>query len=163
MMSNGTPDDGAVNVRDTVGHVQEAFGIVIFVVVGIAAVVAIGTLAGARRSYSDIGKGVLSLRDGTDRPAREPAPTGPIAAAEREDELRQMLEARNVVRARSGRPLLDVQAELAALLTPAVHVDPGLEDEIRDLVAARNARRARRGQPPLDVEAEVARQLAELG
>jgi hypothetical protein len=143
--------------------VQEAFGIVLFTVVGVAAVVAILTLGAARRSYDDIGKGALSLRDGTDRPAREPAPGGAASAAEREAEMRQMLEARNAVRLRAGREPLDVEAEMAALLRPAATVDPALEAEIRDLVIARNARRARQGREPLDVEAEVARQIADLG
>ncbi len=142
---------------------QEAFGIVVFTVVGVATVIGVITLAGARRSYQDIGKGVLSLRDGSDRPVHEPSPGGAQATAEREAELRQLLEARNAVRARNGKPLIDVEAEMALLLRPGAHVDPQLEAEVRDLVLARNARRARRGQPLLDVEAEVARQLAELG
>jgi len=66
------------------------------------------------------------------------------------------------VRERAGRPLLDVEAELAVLLTPVRVIDPGLEAEVRDLVIARNTRRERAGKAPLDVEAEVARQLAEL-
>jgi hypothetical protein len=143
---------------------QSAFGTLLFAVVGISAVVALVTFAGARRAYGEIGKGLLSLRDGTDRPAREPvALSGPAARAEQEAELRQMLGARNAVRERAGRPLLDIESELAALLTPAPRADPALEAEVRDLVIARNARRGRAGRPPLDVEAEVARQLAELG
>ncbi len=142
---------------------QSAFGIVLFAVVGVSALIAVVTFAGARRDYDRIGKGLLSLRDGTDRPPREPLAGGPAAAAEREAELRQLLEARNAVRERSGRPPLDVEAELAAILRAAPAHDPALEAEVRDLVIARNARRARQGRPPLDVEAEVARQLAELG
>lgn len=141
---------------------QSAFGTVLFAVVGVSAVVALLTFAGARRAYGEIGKGLLSLRDGTDRPLREPVTSGPLARAEQEDELRQMLGARNAVRERAGRPLLDVEAELAVLLTPVLVIDPALEAEVRDLVIARNARRERAGKPPLDVEAEVARQLAEL-
>ena len=143
---------------------QEAFGTVLFAVVGISALVAVVTFASARRAYDEIGKGLLSLRDGTDRPPREPALlSGPAARAEQELELRQLLSARNAVRERAGRPLLDVEAELAALLVPVPVCDPALEAEVRDLVIARNARRARAGREPLDVEAEVARQLAELG
>ena len=142
---------------------QSAFGILLFSVVALSAVVAVVTFAGARRDYDRIGKGLLSLRDGTDRPAREPLPTGPAAAAEREAEMRQLLEARNAVRERSGRPPLDVEAELALLLEARPAPDPALEAEVRDLVIARNARRERQGRPPLDVEAEVARQLAEFG
>jgi hypothetical protein len=138
--------------------VQDAFGIVLFVVVGIAVVVAIATFLGVGRLYDQIGRGGLSLRDGSDRPGREPAPAA--AAGERDAEIRQMLEARNERRRRRGEDALDVDAELAALTRPAV--DPGLVAEIRELVEARNARRARHGEPPLDVEAEVQRQLRDL-
>ncbi len=143
---------------------QSAFGTVLFAVVGISAIVALLTFASSRRAYEEIGKGLLSLRDGTDRPLREPRfVSGPAARAEQEAELRQMLGARNAVRERAGRPLLDVEAELAALLVPVASADPALAGEVRDLVIARNARRERAGKPALDVEAEVARQLAELG
>ncbi|HVP03165.1 MAG TPA: hypothetical protein VMT10_11390 [Solirubrobacteraceae bacterium] len=140
---------------------QAAFGIVLFVVVAGAAVVAIVTFAGAGRAYSQIGRGGLSLRDGSDRPPGEPQSGAALSSAERTAELRQLLEARNLARMRNGKPALDVETELAALLRPAV--DPALEAEIRDLVIARNARRVRKGHAPLDVEAEVARQVAELG
>ncbi len=142
---------------------QSAFGTVLFAVVGVSAIVALLTFAGSRRAYDEIGKGLLSLRDGSDRPARSVPVGSALARAEQEEELRQMLAARNAVRERAGRPLLDIEAELALLLTPAPVVDPALEGEVRDLVVARNARRGRAGKPPLDVEAEVARQLAELG
>jgi hypothetical protein len=138
--------------------VQEAFGIVLVVVVVLAAIVAVITVAGSGRAYDEIGRGGLSLRDGSDRPAREPTPA--VAAGERDEEIRQMLEARNARRRRQGKEPLDVEAELAALSRPAV--DPGLAAEIRQLVIARNARRARQGKEPLDVEAEVARRLREL-
>ena len=138
---------------------QSAFGIVLFAVVGICAVVALIAFAGSGKIYDQIGKGLLSLRDGSDRPAGEP--TGAAASADREAEIRQMLAARNARREKRGEPPLDIDAEMKALLSPAV--DPTLESEIRDLVVARNARREKRGEPPLDVDAEVARQLAELG
>jgi hypothetical protein len=137
---------------------QDAFGIVLVVVVVLAAIVAIVTLAGFGRAYDEIGRGGLSLRDGSDRPAREVTPA--MAAGERDEEIRQMLEARNARRIRQGKEPLDVEAELAALSRPAV--DPGLAGEVRDLVVARNARRVRQGKEPLDVEAEVARRLRDL-
>jgi hypothetical protein len=137
---------------------QDAFGIVLVVVVVLAVVVGIVTIVGVGRAYDQIGRGGLSLRDGSDRPPREVTPTA--AAGERDEEIRQMLEARNARRRRQGREPLDVEAELAALSRPAI--DPGLAGEIRDLVVARNARRARQGKEPLDVEAEVARRLREL-
>jgi hypothetical protein len=138
--------------------VQEAFGIVLVVVVILAAIVAVITVAGSGRAYDQIGRGGLSLRDGSDRSARDRAPAA--AAGERDEEIRQMLRARNARRVRQGEEPLDVEAELAALSRPAA--DPGLALEIRQLVAARNARRVRQGKEPLDVEAEVARRLREL-
>jgi hypothetical protein len=137
---------------------QDAFGIVLVVVVVLAAIVAIVTLAGFGRTYDEIGRGGLSLRDGSDRPARDATPA--MAAGERDEEIRQMLQARNARRIRQGKEPLDVEAEMAALARPAI--DPGLAGEIRDLVVARNARRARQGKEPLDVEAEVARRLRDL-
>jgi hypothetical protein len=141
-----------------IGYVQEAFGIVLVVVVVLAAIVAVIAIAGSGSVYDQIGRGGLSLRDRSDRPARAPAPR--VAAGERDEEIRQMLEARNARRLRQGREPLDVDAELAALRRPAV--DPGLALEIRQVVTARNARRVRQGKEPLDVEAEVARRLREL-
>jgi hypothetical protein len=138
--------------------VQDAFGIVLVVVVVLAAIVAIVTFLGSGRAYDQIGRGGLSLGDGADRPAREPA--SGVAAAERTEEIRQMLEARNARRLRRGEEPLDIEAELAELTRPAV--DPGLAIEIRQLVEARNARRVRRGEEPLDVEAEVARRLRDV-
>ena len=125
---------------------EDAFGIVLIVVVAVAALIAVGTLATSGKSYDEIGRGGLSLRDGDDPPAA------------REAEIRQMLDA---LRRRRGRAPLDVEAEMRALTRPGT--DPGIEAEIRDLVHARNARRARRGEPPLDVEAEVAREIRALG
>jgi len=144
-------------------RMQDAFGIVIFAVVAIAAVVAVGTFFTSGKAYDQIGKGGLSLRDGSDRPAVEPQPSGAVAIAERDDEIRQMLEARNDRRARRGEAPIDVEAELAALTQARPKADPALVSEVRQLVVARNARRVRKGQEPLDVEAEVERQLRDLG
>jgi hypothetical protein len=138
----------------------DALGIVIVGVVVVAALIAVGTLATSARTYDEIARGGLSLRDGSDRPAREPVRSGPAAARERDDEIRQLLDARNERRRRRGLGPVDVEAELRALDPPAV--DPSLEAEPRALVVARNERRARQGREPLDVEAEVERQLREL-
>ena len=102
--------------------------------------------------------------------ARAPGPSEPSAVAERDEEIRQMLDARNRRRRRHGQAELDVEAELTRLTrAPAAGpapageaLDPELLAEIRELVIARNHRRARRGEPPLDVEAEIARQIARL-
>lgn len=141
---------------------QEAFGVVIVAVVVIAAVAAVASLATSHRAFDDLGKGGLSLRDGTELPpAGEMLPAGMSASGAREAEIRQMLEARNARRARRGEVPVDVEEELRALSRP--RIDPALLAEIRDLVEARNARRARQGKPPLDVEEEVRRRLEDLG
>jgi hypothetical protein len=139
---------------------QSAFGTVLWVVCGLGIVVAFFALIGTGKTWDDYGKNRL-LMD-SDLPARAvamAAMSGP-ATAERDDEIRQMLEARNARRARRGEPPIDIEAELARLVAPGV--DDGLRAEIRELVIARNFRRARHGQPPLDVNAEVERQIAEL-
>jgi hypothetical protein len=138
----------------------DALPIVIVAVTVVAALIAVGTLASSGRSYDQIGRGGLSLRDGSDRPAREPVGTGAAAARERDDEIRQLLEARNERRVRRGLEPVDIEAEIRALDRPAI--DPSLEAEVRALVVARNERRARMGRAPLDVDAEVARELREL-
>jgi hypothetical protein len=142
--------------------VQAAFAIVLFVVVGVSIVAAIIALAMSGRSYGQIGRGGMSI--GEDRPLRPPTGGGTLTAgqaAEREAEVRQMLEARNARRVRRGEAAGDVEAELRELLRPAA--DPGLEAEVRELVVSRNSRRVARGEEPLDVDAEVARRLRELG
>jgi hypothetical protein len=138
--------------------VQAAFGVIIVVVLvlGIAAAVYAAFTSG--EAYRQIGRGGLSLRDGSDE---APRAYGAAAAGEREAEIRQMLEARNARRLARGQEPADIEAQLAELLRPAV--DPALEAEVRDLVIARNERRVRAGKPPLDVDEEVARSLAELG
>ena len=143
---------------------QDAFWTVLLVVVVGASIVAVITFALSDKTYAQIGRGGLSLRDGSDRPAAEPL-AGARFEAVRDDEIRQMLEARNERRVRRGQEPLDVEAELETLVRPAADLsaDPGLLAEVRELVIARNERRARMGKEPLDVETEVARQLRELG
>jgi hypothetical protein len=141
---------------------QDAFGIVLFVVVGVGAVVAIVSLFGRGRLYDDIGRGGMSI--GEDRDLRPRAKSSaPVSAAERDDDIRQMLEARNARRAARGQEPVDVEAELHALTRAGdPTTDPEILEEVRALVQARNARRVARGREPLDVEAEIARQLRDL-
>jgi hypothetical protein len=143
---------------------QDAFGTVLFVVVGIGAVIAIASLFTRGRLYDDIGRGGLSIGEDRDlRPRGATGPTAvPVSAAERDAEIRQMLEARNARRAARGQATQDVDAELAALTRPSAASDPEIVEEVRALVNARNARRVARGREPLDVEAEVERQLRDL-
>jgi hypothetical protein len=144
--------------------VQETFGIVLFVVVAVAVVAAVFTFAGTGKLYRQIGRGGFSMDGDEAAAARARAPaTGAVANAERDEEVRQMLVARNARRAARGQAPVDVEDELARLVAPSVHVDPALEAEIRSLVVAKNERRGRQGKPPLDVEDEVRRQIAELG
>jgi hypothetical protein len=133
--------------------VEDAFGYVLFGVVVIAAIVAVLSLRGER--YSHIGRGGLFEDDAGPRPAETPA-------AVRDEEVRQMLGARNARRVARGEAPLDVDAELERLVRPAPEADPALVAEVRSLVEAKNARRARQGKEPLDVEAEVQRQLRDL-
>jgi hypothetical protein len=143
---------------------QDALGIVIFVVVGVGGVVAIASLFGRGRLYDDIGRGGMSI--GEDRDLRPPARrSAPVSAAERDDDIRQMLEARNARRAARGEATVDVEAELAELTRPVGRDpvrDPEIVEEVRSLVRARNSRRVARGQEPLDEQAEIERQLRDL-
>ena len=142
---------------------QDAIGIVIFVVVGVGAVIAIVSLFGRSRLYDDIGRGGLSIGEDRDmRPGGAQPPGGSVSKAERDAEIRQMLEARNARRAARGRETVDVEAELAALTRPAAASDPEILEEVRALVRARNSRRIARGQDPLDEDAEIERQLRDL-
>lgn len=135
------------------------FGALLFsIVMGLA-------LLGSRSSgslYDRIGQGGLTPESDY-RGAR--SADGADSAAEREEEIRQMLSARSERLVRGGSPPLDVEAEVARLLEPGQtqrEHDHGLLEEVRQLVVARNGRRVRQGLQPLDVEAEVARTLAEL-
>jgi hypothetical protein len=133
-----------------------AFGTVLWVVCIAAGIVALVALATSGRTWDELGKHRLLM----DRDA--PPSSTASDPRERDQEIRQLLEARNARRARRGERPLDIDAELARLTAPAT-VDPELRDEIRQLVMARNFRRIRAGKPPLDVESEIERQIAELG
>jgi hypothetical protein len=140
--------------------------LIVVIAVGVVGVAgAIASLLLGRRTWDGFGADAL-LKDSDGDRRREAGATaaGPAQLAERDDELRQMLEARNARRRRRGQAPLDVEAELARLTAAPARpaVDEALREEIRGLVLARNARRERRGEPPLDVEAEIARQIADL-
>jgi hypothetical protein len=137
--------------------------VVLFVLVGVGSFLAGGSL------YDKIGEGGLSMGDGGSGGPGGPPPNSPLARAEREQEIRQMLQARSDRQVRRGEQALDIDAELALLETPAdgggggvgKH-DVGLTEEVRQLVLARNERRVRSGEEPMDVESEVQRTLDEL-
>jgi hypothetical protein len=132
------------------GVSQELFTQVLWVVVFLGLIGAIVAITTSGDVFKQIGKGGLFNED-------EMLSPSPVSAAVRNDEIRQMLEARNVRRLRRGEPALDVEEELEALTRTTV--DGDLLDEVRALVEARNARRVRQGREPLDVQAEIGRQL----
>jgi len=140
---------------------QDAFWTVLLVVVIGGAIIAVITFIGTGKLYEQIGRGGLSIREDDDgRPSASGAAGAAVSARERDDEIRQLLTARNDRRVRRGEEPIDVEAELARLTAP--QIDAALKDEIRQLVIARNDRRVRRGEEPLDVDAEVERQVREL-
>ena len=130
---------------------QGAFGTVVWVVAGVGIIGAIVALLISNRTWEDYGRSHLLLD--TDQ-----ASNG--SNVERDAEIRELLEARNVLRRRRGAPEIDIEQEFSRLTAP--QVDAELREEIRQLVVARNHRRARHGKPPLDVEAEIEREIAGL-
>jgi hypothetical protein len=133
--------------------VQSAFGTVVVIVCAVGVAGAVAVLLFGRRIWEDYGRDQLLM----EREPSGPASSSAAALVEREEEIRQMVEARNARRRRRGEPELDIKQYVNP---PAV--DDELRAEVRDLVIARNHRRARRGEPPLDVEAEVQRQISAL-
>jgi hypothetical protein len=143
------------------------FGTVIWIVVLVVAPIAAVLFAGAFGILEQLGRGELAIDERAPRPG--PAPNSPAAVAEREADIRQLVQARKDRALSRGEPPLDVDAEVDRLmaLDPAVQPetdqqDAALREEVRQLVIARNDRRASRGEPPLDVEDEVDRQLRDL-
>lgn len=141
-----------------INRVHGAFGTVLWVVCIVAAIAAVAALISSRKSWQDYGKNGLLMDSELPRPT---SGSSPSADREREEEIRQMMEARNARRLRRGEAPLDVEKEIARL-SPPPKLDPQLQSEIRDLVKARNYRRVRAGKPPLDIEAEVQREVEKL-
>jgi|SRR3954447_3941784 hypothetical protein len=120
---------------------------------------------GAGNALQKIGKGDFALEQ--DFPQGSEGPTYTVSAEVREEEIRQMIQARSDRGVARGREALDVEAEVQKLLAadspgPNLGGDRALREEIRQLVVARNERRQRQGKEPLDVEQEIERQLREL-
>jgi len=137
--------------------VHAAFGTVLWIVCGASALVALVALLASRKTWDDYGKSQLVLDS---EAPRRPAAGSAASNLERDTEIREMLQARNALRARRGEAPLDIEQELARLTAPKM--DPELREEIRDLVIARNHRRARAGKPPLDIDAEIEREISSL-
>jgi hypothetical protein len=142
-------------------------GEVILIVVLVTIPIALLTFAlGAKNALDQVGKGQFSVEFESDLPSKITDSDAEGGASAREDEIRQLLEAKAYRQQARGEKPLDVNTELNRLLTdrPAVPAgtDPQLAEEVRQLVVARNERRVRQGKEPLDVEQEVERQLREL-
>jgi hypothetical protein len=141
-------------------------GIVLIVVVLIALPVgAIVFARGAGGAFNEIGKGQFAMEQ--DFPQSSQGSVHTVSAEVREEEIRQMVQARSDRGVARGRDALDVEAEVEKLLAtesggPGLAGDKALREEVRQLVVARNERRERQGKEPLDVEKEIDRQLSEL-
>jgi hypothetical protein len=146
--------------------VESVFPIVVFGAVALSLVMSVAFLVSRGSLYDQIGQGGLS--PGNEPPGQAgPVPDSLAGRAEREREVRQMLNARSERMVSRGQPALDVDAEVARLLgAPGGDSggarEAGLVAEVRQLVVARNERRRRQGLDPLDVEEETERTLAEL-
>jgi hypothetical protein len=120
---------------------------------------------GAGNALQKIGKGQFALEQ--DFPQSSGGQVHTVSAEVREEEIRQMVQARSDRGVARGREALDVDAEVEKLLAadtggPRLGDDRALREEVRQLVVARNERRQRQGKEPLDVEQEIERQLREL-
>jgi hypothetical protein len=140
-------------------------GVVMILVVIAALPIGAAVFAlGASNALSQIGKGAFEMEHEMPQ-AGGTAP--PVTSEVREEEIRQMVQARSYRREARGEEALDVDAEVDKLLAPergsgSLGQDQGLREEVRQLVVARNERLERQGKEPLDVDQEVERQLREL-
>jgi hypothetical protein len=147
--------------------VESAFPIVVFGAVALSLVMSVVFLLSRGSLYDHIGQGGLTPDSEPEGPPLAPPADSPAGRAERELEIRQMLNARSERLISRGQPALDIDAEIARLLGPPSEQSGGGHDadltaEVRQLVVARNERRRRQGLAPLDVEAETERTLSEL-
>ena len=110
---------------------------------------------GSGRIYSGLGRGDLELE-------RE-RPVAAASAAEAQEEIRQMLQAKSDRREARGEGPIDIDAEMASLAAGPSLGDPASAKRCGSSSWPRNERRLRQGKEPLDVESEVDRQLRDLG
>jgi hypothetical protein len=120
---------------------------------------------GAGNALQKIGKGDFALEQ--DFPQSSQGTVHAVSAEVREEEIRQMVQARSDRGVAKGREALDVETEVEKLLAadaggPSLGDDRALREEVRQLVIARNERRQRQGKEPLDVDREIERQLRDL-
>ena len=125
-------------------------GVVFIIVVLVALPIgAIVFAAGAGNALSQIGKGDLAIEQ--EMPQSSGGSSAPVSAEVREEEIRQMIQARSDRGVDKGRKPLNVEAEVEKLLAseeqgPGLGADRGLREEVRQLVVARNERRKRQGK-----------------
>jgi hypothetical protein len=143
--------------------------VILIIVLAAIPITAIAFIVGAGNALRQIGKGDLAVEFDSDLPENMRDTDAEAASAEaREEEIRQLLEAKAYRQEARGQAPIDVDQELDRLLTEeqapaaAPGEDAELREEVRQLVVARNERRMRKGEEPLDVDAEVERQLREL-
>jgi hypothetical protein len=120
---------------------------------------------GAGGALKEIGKGQFAMEE--DFPQSSQGAVHAVSAEVREEEIRQMIQARSDRGVAKGKKALDVDAEVKKLLEeqpagPGLGRDRELREEVRQLVVARNERRQRQGKKALNVEREVEKQLREL-
>src|SRR6476659_3845986 len=99
---------------------------------------------GAGGALKEIGKGPFAMEE--DFPQSSQGPVHAVSAEVREEEIRQMIQARSDRGVARGKEALDVDAEVEKLLAsepsgPGLGADRALRDEVRQLVVARNERR----------------------
>ena len=123
----------------------------IWIIVLVVAPVAAVLFAGAFGILDQLGRGRPGDR-GALPPPRPGRRTARLRVAEREADIRQLVQARHDRGVARGEPPLDVEAEVDRLmaLDPAAQPeadqqDAALREEVRQLVIARNERRAGRG------------------
>jgi hypothetical protein len=142
--------------------------VILIIVFATIPVAAIAFIAGAGNALRQVGKGGLSVEFESDLPrGLRDSDAEAVSDRAREEEIRQLLEAKAYRQEARGEQPIDIDTELDRLLAeePAGQRpggDPELREEVRQLAIARNARRLRQGKEPLDLEAEIERQLREL-
>lgn len=141
--------------------------VILIVVIVAIPVTAIAFAMGSGNAFRSIGKGQFSVEFEEDVPRHmRDSDAESTTPQQREEEIRQLLEAKAYRQTTRGEASLDVDSELDRLLDenqgPPPGEDPALREEVRQLVLARNARRVRQGKEPLEVEAEIRRQLEGL-
>ena len=98
------------------------FGTIIWIVMLVVAPIAAVLFAGAFGLLDELGRGGLAIDEPPPPTPRGPAgarPGGPLARAEREVEIRQLVIARNERRVARGEAPLDVEAEIERQLRDA--------------------------------------------